>query len=209
MKAFHELHRRRYGFADEARPVEIVNVRVRMVAASELYEPERRAVAAGDGRAALSAERDVWFEGGWRPTRIYKRELLQPGDSIAGPAMITEYTAATLVLPGCDGARGWAGKFGDRDWGGIVAHITQRIPSGAKARTVARRFSARLKSCPFKATKFLARRLAHEDAGGRSGGARDFSERGAFDCGGDGRGAAKDCAIAKHQGATRLFLRGV
>lgn len=101
IKAFHELHRQRYGFADESRPMEIVNVRVRMVAASEPYEPERRTLAAGDGSAACTAERDVWFEGGWRPTRFYEREMLAPGDTIAGPAMITEYTAATLVLPGC------------------------------------------------------------------------------------------------------------
>jgi N-methylhydantoinase A len=100
MKAFHELHRQRYGFADEARPVETVNVRVRMVAPSEPYEPERRMVVAGDGSAALTAERSVWFEGGWRATRFYKREILRPGDAVAGPAMITEYTAATLVLPG-------------------------------------------------------------------------------------------------------------
>jgi N-methylhydantoinase A len=100
MKAFHELHRQRYGFADEARPVETVNVRVRMVATSEPYEPERRVVVAGDGSAALTAERSVWFEGGWRATRFYKREILRPGDAVAGPAMITEYTAATLVLPG-------------------------------------------------------------------------------------------------------------
>jgi N-methylhydantoinase A/oxoprolinase/acetone carboxylase beta subunit len=58
-------------------------------------------VVAGDGSAALSAEREVWFEGGWRSARFYKRELLVPGDAIAGPAMITEYTAAALVLPGC------------------------------------------------------------------------------------------------------------
>jgi N-methylhydantoinase A len=101
MKAFHELHRQRYGFADEARPVEIVNVRVRMIAPSEPYEPERRVEVTGDGRGALAAERKVWFEGGWRATRFYKRELLGAGDTIAGPAMITEYTAATLVLPGC------------------------------------------------------------------------------------------------------------
>jgi N-methylhydantoinase A len=98
--AFHELHRRRYGFADAARPVEIVNVRVRMVATSELYEPDRQAVVVGDGSAALSGEREVWFESGWRATRFYKREMLRPGDSIAGPAMITEYTASTLVLRG-------------------------------------------------------------------------------------------------------------
>ena len=53
------------------------------------------------GERHCTAERDVWFEGGWRPTRFYRREMLRPGDAIAGPAMITEYTAATLVLPGC------------------------------------------------------------------------------------------------------------
>jgi N-methylhydantoinase A len=115
MAAFHELHRQRYGFADEARPVEIVNLRVRMIAASEPYEPERRVAAAEDGsrrgeipptlgaktktRQEWGTQREVWFEGGFRPTRIYKRELLAPGDAIAGPAMITEYTAATLLLP--------------------------------------------------------------------------------------------------------------
>jgi len=99
--AFHELHRQRYGFADAERPVEIVNLRLRMIAASEPYEPERQTVVAGDGSAACSAQRKVWFEGGWKPTRFYKRELLRPGDAISGPAMISEYTAATLVLPGC------------------------------------------------------------------------------------------------------------
>jgi N-methylhydantoinase A len=101
MKTLHELHRQRYGFADEVRPVEIVNVRVRMISRSEPYEPGRRALVPGDGSGALSAERNVWFEGRWRPSRFYKRELLRPGDVIAGPALITEYTAATLVLPGC------------------------------------------------------------------------------------------------------------
>jgi N-methylhydantoinase A len=111
MAAFHELHRQRYGFADESRPVEIVNVRLRMIAASEPYEPKRRALVAGDGSAARYAEREVWFEGGWRPTQIYKRELLRPGDAIAGPAMITEYTAATLVLPGCAARVGGPGNL--------------------------------------------------------------------------------------------------
>ncbi len=101
IETFHRLHRQRYGFSDAARPVEIVNVRVRMIAASEPYEPERRAVVTGDGGAALFAGREVWLEGRWRWTRFYKREMLEAGDAIAGPGMITEYTAATLVLPGC------------------------------------------------------------------------------------------------------------
>jgi len=101
LEAFHELHRRRYGFANAARPVEIVNVRLCMVAASEPYEPERRELVAGDGSAALYAEREVYFDGSWRRTRFFRRDRLAPGDVIVGPAMVTEYTAATLVPPGC------------------------------------------------------------------------------------------------------------
>ena len=42
----------------------------------------------------------MWFEGGWKQARFYKREQLHPGETITGPAMITEYTSATLVPPG-------------------------------------------------------------------------------------------------------------
>ncbi len=100
LAAFHELHQQRYGFADEARPVEIVNLRLRMTAAGEPYEPVRRDLKPGDGAGAIYAERKVWFEGGRRKTWFYRREKLVPGDAIAGPAMITEYTSATLVPPG-------------------------------------------------------------------------------------------------------------
>jgi len=99
--AFHKLHGQRYGFADAARPLEIVNLRVRMVAASASYEPEPRKTTAGDGSAALYAEREVYCDAGWSRARFYKREKMAPGDAIEGPAMVTEYTAATLVLPGC------------------------------------------------------------------------------------------------------------
>ena len=45
-----------------ARPVEIVNLRLRMVAAGEPYVPERRELVAGDGSAACYAEREMFFE---------------------------------------------------------------------------------------------------------------------------------------------------
>jgi len=102
--AFHELHQQRYGFADEARPMEIVNVRLRMTAAGEPYDPVKHELRPGDGTAACYGEREVWFECGWQTTRFYKRDLLAPGDAIAGPAMITEYTSATLVPPGATAA---------------------------------------------------------------------------------------------------------
>jgi N-methylhydantoinase A len=100
IEMFHRKHHERYGFSDAARPIEIVNLRLRMVAAGEPYTPPRHALVAGDGAAACYAERNVYFDGHPQPTRFYRREQLVPGDTIPGPAMITEYTSATLLPPG-------------------------------------------------------------------------------------------------------------
>jgi N-methylhydantoinase A len=100
LKAFHQFHEQCYGFSDSARPVEIVNLRLRMVAAGEPYEPVQSKLVPGDGSAAYYATRDVFFDGHFLSTRFYRRDGLHPGDVIRGPAMITEYTAATVLPPG-------------------------------------------------------------------------------------------------------------
>jgi N-methylhydantoinase A len=98
--AFHRQHHHRYGFSDPARPIEIVNLRLRVTSAGELYTPPRRALIPGNGAAACYAERPVSFKDQPQPTRFYRREQLVPGDTLPGPAMITEYTSATLLPPG-------------------------------------------------------------------------------------------------------------
>jgi N-methylhydantoinase A len=100
VEAFHQLHRQHYGFSDADRPVEIVNLRLRMVAAGEPYEPPRSEPVRGDGSAACYAEREVFFDGSFLNSRFYRRDGLRPGDVLRGPAMITEYTAATVLPPG-------------------------------------------------------------------------------------------------------------
>lgn len=107
---FHRMHQQRYGFCDVKRPVEIVNLRLRMIAESEPYSPPQREPVPGDGGGACYAERDVWFEEGFIATRLYRREGLVPGDCIRGPAMITEYTSATVLPPG---ARAEVDAFGN------------------------------------------------------------------------------------------------
>jgi N-methylhydantoinase A len=97
---FHTLHQQRYGFSDSARPIEIVNLRLRMTAAGEPYAPKRAQSVPGDGSAACYAERAVFFAGSFLPSRFYDRAKLAPGDTFSGPAMITEYTAATVLPPG-------------------------------------------------------------------------------------------------------------
>jgi N-methylhydantoinase A len=101
LTAFHRLHQQRYGFCDPGKAVEIVNLRLRMVTAGESYSPAYREPVPGDGRAACYAERQVFFAGRYLPSPHYRREALAPGDEIQGPAMITEYTSATVLPPGC------------------------------------------------------------------------------------------------------------
>lgn len=98
--AFHELHRRRYGFADAERPLEIVNVRVRMVAPAPAFEQPREPLREGDGRQAVRGTRRVIFTGDAMETRVYERERLHPGDTFAGPAIVSEYSSATVLPPG-------------------------------------------------------------------------------------------------------------
>jgi N-methylhydantoinase A len=97
---FHALHKKRYGFANETRPLEIVNVRVRLVAAAEPFEPPRQPVEPGDGSAALAGSRTVYFDGTPHETSLYERDALRAGDTFAGPAIISEYSSATILPPG-------------------------------------------------------------------------------------------------------------
>ncbi len=46
------------------------------------------------------AQRRVWFEGGWKNTPIWRREQLAPGARLAGPAIVEQMDATTVIEPG-------------------------------------------------------------------------------------------------------------
>jgi N-methylhydantoinase A len=81
-----------------------------MIAAAEPYAPPQQESVPGSGSAARCGVRDVYFDGKFLPTQIYRRDRLSLGDQITGPAMITEYTSAT-VLPPCGTAQ--VDRFGN------------------------------------------------------------------------------------------------
>src|SRR3984957_821204 len=97
---FHDLHQRRYGFSSETRALEVVNVRVRIVSAADAFEPVVQPLVEGDGSQALVGTRPVYFDGRFHDTRLYDRDLLRPGDTFAGPAIVSEYSSATVLPPG-------------------------------------------------------------------------------------------------------------
>ena len=104
---FHQAHRERYGHADPQRAVEIVSVRLRGVGLSEKPVLPR---AAQVKRHKAKAQREalVWLDGKRKRVSVYDRAELQPGATIAAPAIIVEYGSTTLVPSGWRAAvDGW------------------------------------------------------------------------------------------------------
>jgi N-methylhydantoinase A len=101
LATFHDAHRKRYGHADKNRRVEVVNVRVRMVAASEPINFPRRSPGTSRSDHAVLKKKKVMFGNEWMETKVFDRSLLLPGNSFVGPAIVHEYSATTLVPPGC------------------------------------------------------------------------------------------------------------
>jgi N-methylhydantoinase A len=97
---FHREHARAYGYADPDRPLEIVNLRLRLVIATRkpLIRP-RPAVTATDVGGAVVKRKPVWFENRFWRTPLYARELLSPGTRLTGPAVVVEYSSTTVVPP--------------------------------------------------------------------------------------------------------------
>ena len=100
-EAFHLQHEQQFGFADRRRELEIVNVRVRLRLPAEAFTFAETAPKPGDGSQALCGTSQIYFDGAWLAAAKYRRELLGPGDTIRGAALIGEYTSTTVLPPGC------------------------------------------------------------------------------------------------------------
>ncbi|HEU4369679.1 MAG TPA: hydantoinase/oxoprolinase family protein [Methylomirabilota bacterium] len=108
--AFHAAHERRYGHAS-AGAAEIVNFRLTAVGAVP-KPPVRRWQAAGAAAPAPPAERWVSFDGEPARVRVHERGRLPAGAEVAGPAIVEEMGATTVIPPG------WRATVGS--WGELV-----------------------------------------------------------------------------------------
>jgi N-methylhydantoinase A len=99
VEAFHQVHRQAYGYAEPQAPVEVVNVRVRVV--GHVLPPYVPTFPAGgeDPAAALVGLRPVVLAGNRARVPFYRGEALQPGNAIAGPAVVVRADTAVLLGP--------------------------------------------------------------------------------------------------------------
>jgi N-methylhydantoinase A len=107
LRDFEQEHQRRYGYTHPNREVEIVTLRLRGLIKSHKLNISTTHVGADAfvrrGRAKLdghpSTQTSVFFDGKKLPTHLYSRDELEPGRKYLGPAIITEYSATTVISP--------------------------------------------------------------------------------------------------------------
>jgi N-methylhydantoinase A len=99
---FAATHKRMYGFAAEGETVQLVTFRLEAAGVVRKAAMRKRADAGPDASRAIVGRREVWFPGanGFVACPVYDRDRLDAGNRIAGPAIVEQMDATTLVLPG-------------------------------------------------------------------------------------------------------------
>jgi N-methylhydantoinase A len=99
LEGFHQLHEKTYGYRNQNKTVEMVNLRLRARGTPIKPVFERTDfVSETVSDDALEGSRTVIFDSKPMETMLYNRDKLVCGNKIAGPAIITEYSS-TLVIP--------------------------------------------------------------------------------------------------------------
>jgi N-methylhydantoinase A len=101
--AFHRAHEQRYGYHDTKRAVEIVNLRCRATGLTDKPGLKKIAWAARGVSVPQAGSLRCVFGGKAQTARLIDREELRAGDCFSGPAVVTEYSATTLLPAGWEG----------------------------------------------------------------------------------------------------------
>ena len=96
VRRFHAAHRRLYGYADPQRAVEVVNLRVLGIGQGPRPQSDRGWVQSSQPARRVR----VRWDGRWRRGTMVPRDGMRPGMTVRGPAVITEFSATTVVPPG-------------------------------------------------------------------------------------------------------------
>ncbi|HSZ18420.1 MAG TPA: hydantoinase/oxoprolinase family protein [Candidatus Acidoferrum sp.] len=101
--AFHRAHEMRYGYSDRTRACEVVNIRARFTGRTPKPALPELRPGGPSSAPALVAKSQVLFHGRRNLAAVYDRSLLRAGNRISGPAIVTEYSATSLIPPAWSG----------------------------------------------------------------------------------------------------------
>jgi len=102
VEAFAGEHRRRYGYIYGNRPLELVTLRLRAVMRPpDLGRAQTGPLLRGEANKQEEAETVMtYFDNSMVPAKLYRRNSLRQGRRYSGPAVVTEYSATTVIPPG-------------------------------------------------------------------------------------------------------------
>ncbi len=100
--AFETAHRQRFGFISPEKPLIVGSVAVEVVGEGERAPDHVEAITTPRAQAEIPAlaQRRAYMAGAWRDTPVYDREALRPGETLLGPAIVTESTSTIVLEPG-------------------------------------------------------------------------------------------------------------
>jgi N-methylhydantoinase A len=101
---FDERHAQIHGHAAKERPLEVVSYRLRVRVAVPKYEPrEEAAPPSPRNAAAVKGKRTISLNGAAIEATLYERDRLDIGATVAGPAIVEQFDATTLIPPSWSG----------------------------------------------------------------------------------------------------------
>lgn len=96
---FHRAHRKLYSYYHAQQPVEIVNIRVRVLGAGKKIRLKRQSFASRNPKSAFLKKQDLFYEGKKYKAPVFNRSLLKPGNKINGPSLIADFESTTFLPP--------------------------------------------------------------------------------------------------------------
>jgi len=99
---FERAHEQIYGYVAPEEPIQVVTFRLEAVGAVRRADIRAHPRATAPVATALAGERSVWLDEtkAFVSCPVYDRERLAPGHRLAGPAIVEQMDATTLLLPG-------------------------------------------------------------------------------------------------------------
>ena len=108
---FQRAHLQRFGYADKSEPIEIVNLRVRVMIKVEKPSNVPSPYYGTDPAAAIIGEDSVHYREGPLSTKLYDRDVLLNGNKICGPALIIQTDTTTVIPPKWSGTVDFYGNM--------------------------------------------------------------------------------------------------
>ena len=97
LDVFRRAHERHFGFVIDDEEVVVESIEVEAVGVTA--KPPEAELSAGPGAIEPVARARVWMADAWTEAPVYERTALGAGATIAGPAIIVEANATTVVEP--------------------------------------------------------------------------------------------------------------